>query len=263
MNAVARLSPSKINAFRDCPQQFAFRYIDGLEEPDNMYMIRGTLVHEVCERLFDLPPDRRTRPAAVDLLHRLWERMVDAWPELSGLFADADAATAWIVSAEKLIATWFRLEEPATVPASARELFVESQGPDVVLAGIIDRLDQLPGGTWSITDYKTGAAPSPAWEREGFFQLRFYAFVAAESLGLEVSRLRLVYLAGDGEVLELDFDADARAGVGRQIAGLTATMQQSFAHSRWAANVGRRCDWCAFRDRCPAWAAKAQLTTTA
>ena len=263
MNAVARLSPSKINAFRACPQQFAFRYVDGLEEPDNVFMIRGTLVHEVCERLFDLPPARRTRAVAIDLLHHLWERMVDTDPSLAALFSGAAEATAWILSAEKLVGTWFRLEEPAAVPASERELFVQAQGPDVVLAGIIDRLDRLDDGTWSITDYKTGAAPSPAWEREGFFQLRFYAFVVSESLGLDVSRLRLVYLAGGGEILELAFDADARTGVRRQIAGLTAAMQQSFTQSRWAMNVGRRCDWCAFKDRCPGWAAKDQLTTTA
>lgn len=255
MNAVARLSPSKINTFRSCPQQFAFRYIDGLEEPENVFAVRGTLVHEVCERLFDLPPRLRTRAAAVDLLHRLWERMVDADPLLAAMFGDATEATAWIVSAEKLVATWFRLETPALVPASKRELFVQCDGPDVVLAGIIDRLDHLEDGTWSITDYKTGSAPGPAWEREGFFQLRFYAFVAAASLGIDVSRLRLVYLAGEGAVLELEFDADALAGVRRQIAGLTATMRRVHALAQWQTNVGRRCDWCAFKTRCPGWAA--------
>lgn len=253
MNAVARLSPSKINAFRTCPQQFAFRYVEGLSEPDNVWMIRGTLVHEVCELLFDLAPRQRTRATAVALLHRLWERMVDADPSLAALFDDADQATAWIVSAEDLIATWFRLEDPAHVPGSRRELFVETQRPDVVLAGIIDRLDRLADGTWSITDYKTGRAPGSAWEREGFFQLRFYALVAAESLGLEVSRLRLVYLAGGGEVLELGFDGDALAGVSRQVAGLTAVMQQASKRGRWGTNAGRRCDWCAFKDRCPVW----------
>ena len=254
MNAVARLSPSKINTFRACPRQFAFRYVEGLAEPENVFMLRGTLVHEVCERLLDLPPAQRSRAAAVDLLHRLWERMVGDDPPLAALFATADDAAAWIVSAERLVATWFRLEEPAALAASERELFVQLLGPDVVLAGIIDRLDHLADGTWSITDYKTGAAPGPAWEREGFFQLRFYALVAAESLGLEVSKLRLVYLAGDGEVLELDCDTDSLTAVRRQIAGLSAAMRDAFEKDAWRTNAGRRCDWCSFRSRCPAWA---------
>lgn len=254
MNAVARLSPSKISTFRECPQRFAFRYVDHLEEPEHPLMLRGTLVHEVCERLFDLPPRERTRAAAVDLLHRLWERMVDADPSLACLFADAEQATAWILSAEELLRAWFRLEEPADVAVAQRELFVETEAVDVVLAGIIDRLDRLPDGTWSITDYKTGPAPRPAWEREGFFQLRFYALVAAKSLGLEVSLLRLVHLGGGGEVLELPFDADVQESVGRQVAALTSVMQRAFEQQEWRTNVGRGCSWCSFQPRCPAWA---------
>lgn len=260
MNAVARLSPSKINTFRNCPQRFAFRYVEHLDEPEHPLMLRGTLVHEVCERLFDLPPHQRTRAWAVDLLHRLWERMLDADPALSELFDDEAAATAWILSGEELLRTWFRLEEPATLAATQRELFVETEAVDVVLGGIIDRLDRLPDGTWSITDYKTGPAPRPAWEREGFFQLRFYALVAADSLGLEVSLLRLVHLGGGGEVLELDFDADVRDCVSRQVAALTAVMQRAYEQAQWRTNVGRGCGWCSFKARCPAWASAPATT---
>lgn len=255
MDTLARLSPSKIGTFRACPQSFAFRYVDGLDEPTDRFMVRGTLVHEVCERLFDLAPADRCIATAVALLHRLWERMVDREPELRGLFADAEDAGAWIVSAEHLLAVWFRLEAPPELAVDGRELFVElATGDGPVLAGIIDRLDRLPDGTWRITDYKTSRAPDPAWEREGFFQLRFYALVAQRSLGITVSRLRLVHLGGDGEILELVHDDDASAGVQRQVTALTSTMRTAADSGRWSANVGRRCDRCAFKSRCPAWA---------
>ncbi|MPZ72270.1 MAG: hypothetical protein GEU74_03430 [Nitriliruptorales bacterium] len=253
MSVVERLSPSKINMFRQCPQHFAFRYIERLEEPDDPRLVRGTLVHEVCERLFDLPPHERTRPVAVALLHRLWERMVDAEPALAALFADADAAGEWIVSAEALVATWFRLEAPSTVAVQRRELFVETTTEAAVLSGIIDRLDRLDDGTWAITDYKTGPAPGARWELQAFFQLRFYALVVARSLGLNVTLLRLVHLARNGEVLELPFEADSVDNVDRQVVQLAAAMQRASESGRWHANVGRQCDWCGFRDRCPAW----------
>ena len=253
MTAVDRLSPSKINAFRDCPRHFAFRYVERLDEPENPYMLRGTLVHAVCERLFDLPSQQRTYVAAVELLHRLWEQMTDCQPDLADLFADAGVATAWILSAEQLLATWFRLESPPDVAVAGTEVFVETADADGVLAGIIDRLDELPDGSLVITDYKTGPAPGPRWERAAFFQLRFYAWVLARSAGAEVTRLRLVHLAGDGEVLELPFDAEADAGVGSQIAGLSSAMRRALTHGEWRTNAGRRCDWCAFKDRCPAW----------
>ena len=261
MTAVDRLSPSKINAFRDCPRNFAFRYVEHLEEPEDPYMLRGTLVHLVCERLFDLPADARTRVAAVELLHRVWEQLVDAEPDLIGLFADAEAATSWILSAERLLATWFRLEAPSQIPVAGTEVFVETTDDDGVLAGIIDRVDQLPDGTLVITDYKTGPAPGPRWERSAFFQLRFYAWVVERSTGKTVSLLRLVHMAGDGEVLELPFDAEADAGVGRQIAGLGSAMRRAFEQGEWRTNAGRRCDWCAFKSRCPAWSQNAEIVT--
>lgn len=254
MNAVARLSPSKINAFRDCPQHFAFRYVERLPEPADAYMLRGTLVHAVCEHLFEVPAKRRTPATAAELLHRLWERMVDDDPDLRNLFADAAEAETWIVSAERLVATWFRLEAPGLLDEVGTEVFVQLESEDAVLAGIIDRLDRLPDGTWAVTDYKTGPAPGPMWERGAFFQLRFYAMVVTRSLGLPVSRLRLVHLAGDGEVLELPFDADAESCVDRQVHGLATVMRRALEEGRWRTNVGRRCDWCSFKDRCPAWA---------
>lgn len=253
MNAVARLSPSKINTFRDCPQHFAFRYVERLEEPEDPYLFRGTLVHAVCERLCDLPAQQRTFASAVELLHRLWEQVTDADPALADLFATAEDVTAWLLSSERLLATWFRLEAPADLAVAETELFVECDVDDVVLAGIIDRLDRRPDGTWSITDYKTGPAPGPLWERAGFFQLRFYAMVVSRSLGLPVRTLRLVHLGGAGEVLELAFDADSEIAVTRQVAGLADAMRRSVDANRWSANVGRRCEWCAFKDRCPAW----------
>ncbi len=254
MTPLDRLSPSKINMFRDCPQRFAFSYVERLPEPDDALMVRGTLVHQVCERVFDLPARQRTLPMAAALLHRLWERMVDADPGLRTLFPTAEAAGAWIDSAERLLANWFRLETPAGLRVEGREVFVESATGDGVLAGVIDRLDRLPDGTWRITDYKTSSAPRPGWERGGFFQLRFYALVAARQLGLDVSVLRLVHLGADGEILELAFDPQSLDGTDRQVQALAMVMRRALDQGRWATRVGRHCDWCVFRPRCPAWA---------
>ena len=256
MTVVDRLSPSKISTFRRCPQNFAFRYVEGLEEPEDPYMLRGTLVHRVCELIFDLPAGQRSRAAAVGLLHRVWELMVDEEPALAELFVDHVAATAWLASAEDLLTTWFRLESPDAIDVAGRELFVEIPRDEVVLAGIIDRLDRLPDGTWAITDYKTGRAPGRAWELSAFFQLRFYALVASAHLGIEVTKLRLVHLAGAGEVLELACDEVDLRGVSGQVDGLASVMRASLVANRWGANVGRQCDWCSFKVQCPAWASQ-------
>ena len=258
MPVLDRLSPSKISAFRHCPTYFAFRYVDGLEELPDRWMLRGTLVHEVCERLFDLPPAQRTLVQSTALLHRLWERMIDSDQGLRDLFGSAEDVDAWLASAEALLATWFRLEDPAGIDVVGRELYVQAEGPDGgILGGIIDRVDRLADGSWAITDYKTGRAPGIGWEQPAFFQLRFYALLAQETLGVRISRLRLVHLGEQGEVLTLAFDGDGdgAAGVTRQVTALKRTMTAAVESQTWAANVGRRCEWCPFQDRCAAYQA--------
>jgi putative RecB family exonuclease len=50
-----------------CPLLYRFRVIDRLPEAPSPAAVRGTVVHAVLERLFDLPAAERT-PAAADQL---------------------------------------------------------------------------------------------------------------------------------------------------------------------------------------------------
>lgn len=81
------LSPSRAADFKTCPLLFRFRSIDRLPETPSADQVRGTLVHAVLERLFDLPAADRTLEAATALVTPQWERLLTEEPELSGLFA--------------------------------------------------------------------------------------------------------------------------------------------------------------------------------
>ena len=52
---VAALSPSRASDFKNCPMLYRFRVIDRLPSLPSPAAARGTLVHAVLERLFDLP----------------------------------------------------------------------------------------------------------------------------------------------------------------------------------------------------------------
>src|SRR4029079_14681831 len=56
---VAALSPSRASDFMQCPLLYRFRVIDKLPSAPSAAAARGTLVHQVLERLFDLPADGR------------------------------------------------------------------------------------------------------------------------------------------------------------------------------------------------------------
>lgn len=111
---VAALSPSRASDFKQCPLLYRFRVIDRLPSPPSPAAARGTLVHAVLERLFDLPAAERTPTAAAALVPSAWEALVAQEPELAGLLdADDDgAADAWFAQAVGLVERWFTLEDP-------------------------------------------------------------------------------------------------------------------------------------------------------
>src|SRR5436305_3982294 len=80
------LSPSRAADFKTCPLLFRFRSIDRLPEQPSPDQARGTLVHAVLERLFDLPAGERTPERAAALVAPQWARLVEESPELAGLF---------------------------------------------------------------------------------------------------------------------------------------------------------------------------------
>ncbi|GAA0443608.1 hypothetical protein Aca07nite_52390 [Actinoplanes capillaceus] len=81
------LSPSRAADFKTCPLLFRFRTVDKLPETPSADQVRGTLIHAVLERLFDLPAADRTPEAAAALVAPEWEKLVAQEPELASLFA--------------------------------------------------------------------------------------------------------------------------------------------------------------------------------
>jgi putative RecB family exonuclease len=88
------LSPSRAADFKTCPLLFRFRTIDKLPEQPSADQVRGTLVHAVLERLFDLPAADRTPAAAAGLVEPAWAALLAAEPELADIFAATATATA-------------------------------------------------------------------------------------------------------------------------------------------------------------------------
>src|SRR3954452_16199979 len=180
------LSPSRAADFKTCPLLYRFRTIDRLPERRSRAAVRGTLVHAVLEKLYDLPPRERTPAAAQELLSPAWAELQQADPEVAELFtAEApddgpaeETLDAWLVSAGRLVDAYFTLEDPTRIQPDGREQLVEVTLPDgLLLRGFVDRLDVAPNGALRVVDYKTGATPREAFEAKALFQMKFYALV--------------------------------------------------------------------------------------
>lgn len=251
MPIVGSLSPSRASDFKTCPLLYRFRSIDRLPEPPSAAAARGTLVHSVLERLFDLPPAARTPAAAVALLAPEWDALRDERPEMDDLHDDPAALVDWLASAERLIETYFTLEDPARVHPHSREELIEVVLDDgLVLRGIIDRLDIAPTGEIRVVDYKTGASPRDAFEGKALFQMKFYALVVWRLRGVVPRELRLMYL-GDRDTLTYTPDGAELTRFEATLRALWAAIATALATEDFQPNPGRPCDWCDHHAFCP------------
>ncbi len=248
------LSPSRASDFLTCPLRYRFRVIDKIPEKPSPEAARGTVVHAVLERLFDLPASSRTFSEADQLLRPQWDALVEAEPELSALFDD-DSTTvdSFLARARELLEGYFTLEDPTRLEPAERELYVESLlDSGLLLRGYVDRLDVAPNGAVRVVDYKTGKAPREGYEQRAMFQMRFYALVLWRLRGAVPKLLQLVYL-GSGHVLRYEPDEADLLATERKLHAVWKAIDRARTTGEWRASPSALCDWCDHKVRCPAF----------
>ncbi len=250
------LSPSRAGDFKQCPLLYRFRAIDRLPERSTRAQIRGTVVHTVLERLFELPAPERVPAAARALVAPAWEELRGEHPELvEELFTGPNdpELPVWLESAGGLLEAYFRLEDPRRLEPEARELLVETElDSGLLLRGYLDRLDVAPTGQLRVVDYKTGAAPRQVAEARVLFQMKFYALALLHLRGVVPTQLRLLYLA-DSESLTYEPDEAELRRFERTLDAIWTAILTAGRTGDFRPNPSRMCDWCSHKALCPAW----------
>ena len=250
---IGSLSPSRAGDFMTCPLLFRFRTIDRLPQAPSSAASRGTVVHAVLERLFDLPSADRTMEQAAQLLRPEWDKLLEAEPEVGALFADEAALAAWLASARDLLEAYFALEDPTRIEPAERESFVQVVLPGGLrLRGIVDRLDVAPTGEVRVVDYKTGRSPREAFEGKALFQMKFYALVVWRTRGVIPRLLQLMYL-GDREVLRYSPDVDDLLATERKLLALWGAIERATQRKEFLPSPSKLCDWCDHKALCPSF----------
>ncbi|WP_232524914.1 RecB family exonuclease [Nocardioides mangrovicus] len=253
MEVRGSLSPSRAADFRSCALAYRFRTVDRLPETPSAAAARGTLVHRVLERLFDLPASERTPAVAVAMLPAAWTEMVEVEPVVATLFDDGRPDAQWLASCGEVVRRWFTLEDPRGFEPLMREELVEAVLDDgLLLRGVVDRIDEAADGTVTVVDYKTGSAPPPEREGGAMFQLRFYALLLWLTREQEPARLRLLYL-GNGEVLEYRPDRSELQATRRLLMRIWEAIALARETGDFEPNPGPLCRWCDYQPLCPAF----------
>ncbi|MGH8860216.1 MAG: RecB family exonuclease [Jatrophihabitantaceae bacterium] len=252
---IGSLSPSRAADFKSCPLLYRFRTIDRIPETPSRVAVRGTVVHGVLEKLFDLPRPGRTLDAARGLLTTVWQQLTVDEPGVAELFTDDVEATElseWLESASQLLGNYFALEDPSRFEPVAREEKVEVVIDGLRLRGYVDRLDVNEQGDVRVVDYKTGSTPREAFEAKALFQMKFYALVLWRTRGVVPRQLRLMYLA-DTDTLSYAPDADELMKFERTLKAIWAAIERATQTGDFRPSPSRLCEWCDHQIRCPAF----------
>jgi putative RecB family exonuclease len=248
--ALETLSPSRASDFKVCPQLFKFRAIDKIEVPPTVYQARGTTAHLALQWLFDLDANDRTPETLYGLFRKAWVELRD--DEFPDLFEDEQQERSWGMESLEVLANYFLVEDPTQLEPLDRELDMTEELGEITIRGILDRIEEEPDGL-VITDYKTGKAPPERYAIPAFFALKIYAVLIRKRLGRTPVRLKLMYLNGP-TVYEIPVNDAQLDATQRKLEALWSAINRAITQDDFPTRPGRLCDWCQYRDRCPAFA---------
>lgn len=246
------LSPSRAGDFKTCPQLFKFRAVDRIPEPTSIYQARGTTAHLALQRLFDDAIQERTPERLFDLFREAWTETRGA-DEFEGLFDNREEERQWGLDSLELLANYFAVEDPTSFDPEDRELDMLEDLDGIVIRGILDRIDRDDHGRLIITDYKTGKAPPERYALPAFFALKIYALLIRKRTGETPTELRLLYLNGP-TLYRLPIDDRQLDAMDVQLRALWKAIERAMASDRFPTRTGHLCNWCSYREICPAWA---------
>jgi putative RecB family exonuclease len=243
------LSPSRVESFLSCPLAFRFSSIEKLPDPSTVASTRGSLVHRALELLFLRPGPERT-PIALD---RCVEQAIAEYrehPDFVRLGLDTTAAAAFDDECRSLAANYLGMEDPTTVRDIGLELRLEAGVGDLRLRGIIDRLELDDDGELVVTDYKTGRAPSPNWERKSLSGVHFYAFLCESLFGRRPSAIRLMYLKS-GETITATPSAQSTRFMTTRTTAVWKAVATACQRDDFRPRQSALCNHCAYQRWCP------------
>lgn len=246
------LSPSATTTYLQCPLKFKYSKIDRLPEPKSDALVRGSFVHDILDHLFRLPADDRTKGEAQQIARRLWD---EEWEgktrEVLGSASTKEYRDfRW--SAWWCVENYFAVEDPTIIVPKGRESWVEGLIDGVKMRGIIDRWT-MKGTKATITDYKTGATPGRAeWAKPYELQIMIYVPLLEKQEGLEVGKAELIYLK-DGNKKTYTPTEKRRQSMQKTVASVWEGIEGSCKTGEFETRKSKLCDWCSFKNICPAW----------
>ncbi len=238
-----RLAPSAISRYLTCPKQFRLADLERVPRGDSAspVLCQANAIHHALERFYGLPAEDRVFENLERALRAIW-----CEHRKPGTFASKQEEREYGLAAIDMLERFARDYDTSVAPL-AREQWVSSRFAGIELYGKVDRIDRGRDGGLELVDYKTGRHQLAPEDLSGDPAAQIYLLGAEETFGLEVERIRLIYLRSGDEVRWTPEREDVDALKER----LLAQVERMRADRLLEATPGSHCRFCPFALQCP------------
>ncbi|MBI4370142.1 MAG: PD-(D/E)XK nuclease family protein [Elusimicrobia bacterium] len=234
------LSHSSIGLYKECPQRFKFRYVDGIKEGPRSYFSFGQSVHTALEFMYR---SQLIAPSLQEILRHYETHWV------SEGYASAHEEQTKKVQGARMVEAYYDKHIQNWQPAMATEHNFSIELDGAQIRGKIDRVDRLPSGALHVIDYKTGKSFSPERTQEDK-QLTLYQIACEESFGASVEKLTLYHVPSLREADSPRHSSQQVASLRREIIQVKISIDQKVFDPK---PDDYKCRWCDYKKICPAW----------
>lgn len=242
-NTPKELNYSKIRTYRCCPFLFKLKYVESKREGLIAATSFGVSMHRTLE-------EYHARSNNPDELEKYFNRN---W--LGGGYTSASEQMEYYLKGLRCLEDYAKeeRERKSKVLATEREFIFEHKG--WTFRGKIDRIDQLPDGSFEVIDYKTDAQIEEDFNLKNSLQLGIYSLGARRAWNMQKGKAVILFVSLSKRV-EADFDSfseeeilNAFIETGEKIERQLFIPDTSF------------CPLCLMKNKCPHSTAKTRQNT--
>lgn len=236
-----RLSVSKTKSFVQCKKQFEFSYILKMPKKTRDYHIFGQFCHKVLEDFHIAYINGSNEKFNVEMGRAFKNALTEftLTPEMKKECWD-------IINRYLLLVIKQSNENSLPNVLSCEKNFYLNLNEQVILNGMIDRIQLDPDGILHVADYKT--TKNKKYLKDDFFQLLTYAFVlVSEDPSIKKVRASYILLRHDFEYITTEFSIDDILKVKQKYIDYG---NQILNEKEFEANPTILCDYCDFNELC-------------
>jgi len=210
----------------------------------------GTSVHSALEKLY-LEAKSGNVLSSDEIMVVFGQKWEEGYTAEMRIVRFGTTAKTYLEMGRQMLLAYYQKFHPFTQSATValEESFLFPVSDDHGIRGVVDRIARTEAGALEIHDYKTSRRHPTVSQIRADTQLALYE-LAMRHRWPEASRIYLIwhYLSSGCEI-RITKTPEQLAAVKHATLGLIETIQ---AAGEFPANVSRLCDWCGYKEICPA-----------